>query len=180
MDLFSEDYLAHHGIKGQKWGVRRFQNADGTRTDAGKARYDSSQKKTGSNKRRIAKALAIGAAVATGTVLAIYGAKSIKQQGLSESIEYGRKAASEVFKSASDAERKSNEVPEYMRQLNALKDQREKDRADYRKHSLDMINRQVQKVDPRDREAYAVDLAQRLRNDKQKRKASNQLTVIGR
>ena len=33
------DYLEHHGIKGQKWGVRRFQNPDGTWTDAGKKRY---------------------------------------------------------------------------------------------------------------------------------------------
>lgn len=29
-------YLYHHGIKGQKWGVRRFQNQDGTLTNAGK------------------------------------------------------------------------------------------------------------------------------------------------
>ena len=33
------DYLEHHGILGQKWGVRRFQNTDGTLTTAGKERY---------------------------------------------------------------------------------------------------------------------------------------------
>ncbi len=33
------DSLSHHGIIGQKWGVRRFQNADGTWTEAGKKRY---------------------------------------------------------------------------------------------------------------------------------------------
>lgn len=33
------DSLSHHGILGQKWGVRRFQNADGTWTEAGKKRY---------------------------------------------------------------------------------------------------------------------------------------------
>lgn len=32
-------YLAHHGIKGQKWGVRRFQNEDGSLTSAGRQRY---------------------------------------------------------------------------------------------------------------------------------------------
>lgn len=31
--------LAHHGIKGMKWGVRRYQNADGSLTEAGKKRY---------------------------------------------------------------------------------------------------------------------------------------------
>lgn len=31
--------LQHHGILGQKWGVRRFQNPDGTLTEEGKKRY---------------------------------------------------------------------------------------------------------------------------------------------
>lgn len=36
--------LYHFGIKGQKWGVRRYQNEDGTLTSAGKKRYDYSDK----------------------------------------------------------------------------------------------------------------------------------------
>lgn len=35
-----QTFIAHHGIKGQKWGVRRFQNADGSLTKAGKERYN--------------------------------------------------------------------------------------------------------------------------------------------
>lgn len=31
--------LYHHGVKGQKWGIRRYQNPDGTLTEEGKRRY---------------------------------------------------------------------------------------------------------------------------------------------
>lgn len=33
------DYLAHYGVKGMKWGVRRYQNEDGSLTAAGRAKY---------------------------------------------------------------------------------------------------------------------------------------------
>lgn len=33
-------YIVHSGIKGQKWGIRRFQNKDGSLTEEGKKRYN--------------------------------------------------------------------------------------------------------------------------------------------
>lgn len=47
-----EDYLEHYGVQGQKWGVRRFQNKDGTLTELGKKRYGSEKMKAYKEKER--------------------------------------------------------------------------------------------------------------------------------
>ena len=81
-DYYPEDELYHYGVKGQKWGVRRYQNSDGSLTDAGRAHYGRSSSGSrraggyssrGGKKVNWKKVAAVGAGVAGAAALG-YGA----------------------------------------------------------------------------------------------------------
>ena len=76
---YSRDHLAHHGILGQKWGVR-----NGPPYPLGKSDYSAAEKKAETSKRKLAltegqkRAIKIGAAVAVAG-LAVYGGYKLSQ-----------------------------------------------------------------------------------------------------
>ena len=43
LNLKYSDELYHHGVKGQKWGIRKYQNPDGSLTPEGQKRYGHMQ-----------------------------------------------------------------------------------------------------------------------------------------
>ena len=53
IDQNESDELQHHGIKGMRWGQRRYQNKDGTLTDAGKRRYNKEMEKLKAEEAKI-------------------------------------------------------------------------------------------------------------------------------
>lgn len=113
--------LYHHGIKGQKWGLRRFQQENGTLTSAGRERYadaiaksaanaSGSTKKSGSSagssqRKEKLKKIAKAAAITAGTAAVAYGTYKLAKSGALSNVTNGVNSSDRAEKRATTASR---------------------------------------------------------------------------
>lgn len=72
-------YISHSGVKGMRWGVRRYQNEDGTLTEEGKMRYGTIENYEAEiNRKKAIKTAAIVGAVAVAGIYMIAKSKAGK------------------------------------------------------------------------------------------------------
>lgn len=99
----------HHGVKGQRWGVRRYQNEDGSYTDAGRKRRASGNKansgrsshvqtgrRIGKNIGRVAGAVAVAESVPLVVEAAKYAPDMAMVSGANPALAVGMVAVGSI------------------------------------------------------------------------------------
>ena len=118
MITYKDELLMHHGIKGQKWGVRRYQNSDGSLTAAGKKRYGSDAAKKRNPVSEIVQNISRRTSASAKEKSAN---KAVAEAKKAEESMRKEKAALEKAKLELEAERKKlleyKEAPEYKEKL---------------------------------------------------------------
>ena len=101
------EIINHSGIKGMKWGVRRYQNPDGTLTPAGKKRYNKTLEKVRAEEKALRdKAKAAKTAEATKAKIDKLNARVDKINSQKKALKDGKKAGDDV-KEKTEAEREA-------------------------------------------------------------------------
>ena len=104
-----DNELQHFGIKGMKWGVRRYQNKDGSLTPAGKKRYgESDEEREKKEKSKKTKAKVATAAVATAAVAT---AAAMNKDNIKKGMDYVK------ANKPSKGEKKETTVDDYKESL---------------------------------------------------------------
>lgn len=113
--------LEHSGIKGQKWGIRRYQYEDGSLTEAGKKRYTKTIYSYTKNKERSDKytAKANKYKYKAGTWVARMGNGNLGQRRLLKAAKNERKA----LKATTKADKAKSRLSNYMKKNNLTIDQ---------------------------------------------------------
>lgn len=104
----NKTYLVHSGIKGQRWGVRRYQNEDGSLTPAGIRRYGTSENmnRARSRNKKIAIGVGVAAVAAGGVALAVKNRRLKNKYGVLKKSDDARLAKN----SAARAKRAANKI----------------------------------------------------------------------
>lgn len=107
--------LYHHGIKGQKWGIRRFQQENGTLTSAGRERYADAIAKSAANtngdssgssqRKEKLKRIAKAAAITAGTAAVAYGTYKLAKSGALSNVANSINSSDRAEKRATTASR---------------------------------------------------------------------------
>ena len=110
--IISNGELYHHGVVGMHWGVRRYQNADGSLKPAGRKRYTEGGKKQLTDEERAARNAKIKS---TAKKVAIgVGVTALVAAGTYAAVKYNNKTMAEAKQIMSDAHKKK--IDEYLEQ----------------------------------------------------------------
>ena len=118
----NKNYLAHHGTKGQRWGIRRWQNPDGSLTPAGREHYGYGDERDSLSKYDIKRLKAeTKAKIKYEKAQQKMNAKLEKVKNAEKERKAKAKAAEKAAKDKEKAEQRARDIAEQKKQIAEFK-----------------------------------------------------------